>query len=57
MTNNELQKGVNKRGLDGNKLMQMWNIAHEFYMSPFRHVVNSILKRMFLGMHWKNCFS
>ena len=32
-------------GLDGNKLVQVRNIVHHFYLSHFRHVVMSTLKR------------
>ena len=44
-------------GFDGNKLVQVSNIARHFYLSAFRRVVNSTLKRMFLGVRYKNRIS
>ena len=43
-----------KSDLDGNKLAEMWNITHPFYMSYFKHVVNSTPDRAFLGVCYKN---
>ena len=36
-------------GLDGNILVQVWNIAHHFYLSSFRHVVKLTLEKLFLA--------
>ena len=44
-------------GLDGNKLVQVWNIARRFYLSWFRRMVNSTLDRPFLGVHYKKHIS
>ena len=50
---------VNVPGLDGNKLVQVWNIARNFHLSPFRRVVNSTLEseRMSLDVRSENRIS
>ena len=35
-------------GLNGNKLAEVWSIAHHFYLPSLKYVVNSTLDRMFL---------
>ena len=44
-------------GLDRNKLAQVQNIAHHFYLCSFRCLMNSSLERIFLGVCYKNCIS
>ena len=39
-----LAKENDMLGLDGNKLVQVWNIAHHFYLSSFRRAVKSTLE-------------
>ena len=39
--------------LDENKLVQVWNIAPHFYPSISRHVENSILEKIFLGVRYE----
>ena len=50
---------VNLPGLDGNKLVQVWNIARNFHLSLFRRVVNSTIegKRMPLDVRSENRIS
>ena len=44
-------------GVDGNKLVQVLNIARHFYRSSFRHVVKSTLEGTVLGVRYKNRIS
>ena len=44
-------------GVDGNKLVQVSNIARHFYRSSFRHVVKSTLEGTVLGIRYKNRIS
>ena len=44
-------------GLVGNKLAQLFDIAHHFYLSCFRCVMNSTLDRPFLSSCTKKCIS
>ena len=37
-------------GLDGNKLEQVWDITHHFYLRYFKCVVNSALDRTFFSL-------
>ena len=39
-----------KFGVNGNKLVQVWNITRDFYLSPFRRVVNATLENTFYGV-------
>ena len=41
-------------GLDGSKLAQAWNIAHQFYLSSLRRVVNFLLDRTLLNVRYIN---
>ena len=41
---------INDSGLDGNKLVQAWNIARHFYLSYFSRVVKSTLGRFVLDV-------
>ena len=43
--------------LAGNKLVQVWNIVRQFYLSYFRRVVNPTLNRTFLGVRYKKLIS
>ena len=40
-------------GLYGNKLAQVWDFTHHFFVSCFRLEVNTILDRMFFGVRYK----
>ena len=44
-------------GLDGKKLLQVWNIACHFYLFFLRFAVNSTFDRKFLCVHCKNHIS
>ena len=48
---------VDSADLDGSELVQVWNIAHHFYLSPCRPVENFTLEEMFLDVRYKNCIS
>ena len=39
--------------LNGNELVQVWNIAPHIYKSHFRDVLNSTLENRFINMRWK----
>ena len=43
--------------LNRNKLVQVWKITSHFYLSPFRCVVNSALKKVFFKVCYKNHIS
>ena len=40
-------------GLYGNKLAQVWDFTHHFFVSCFRLEVNTIIDRMFFGVRYK----
>lgn len=44
-------------GLDRNRFARVWNNACHFYLSFLRLVMNFLLNRTFLGMHYKNYIS
>ena len=41
---------ITNPSLDGNKLAQVWDTTHHFYLSFLRHVVDSTLNITFLGV-------
>ena len=41
-------------GLDGNKLSQVWTIAHQFYLPFLRCAVNSTVNRISYDVHYNN---
>ena len=52
-TETKLQTTCFYSGLNGNRKVQVWNMALNFYLSCFRHVVYSTLDRPFLDLHCK----
>ena len=43
---------LGKPGPDGNKLAQVWKIAHHLHLSCFRHAINVTLDRTFFGVRY-----
>ena len=52
-----LAKGNGLSDVDGNKLIQVWSIAHHFYLFSSRRVVKSKLVGTILGVRYKSRIS